>query len=206
MQASLLQGGSRRDPPFPPGGQRWIVPGARGGPRSSSSRWSPCSRVAEAGGRSPWCRPGRRRRIVVSEVQTGGVSASDEFVELANQGATSVDLQGLEIVYATSTGSTVTRKATWTASTILDPGRRILIANAAGIVRRPRRRDLLGWFRGDRRRRRAARRRRERRSMPSGGATRRTRSSRGAPRRRRRPDPASSVGRAASAGNGTDSE
>ena len=30
-------------------------------------------------------------------------------------------------------GSTVTRKATWTAATSLDPGRRILIANAAGV-------------------------------------------------------------------------
>ena len=71
--------------------------------------------------------------LVVSEVQTGGGSASDEFVELANQGATPIDLQGLEVVYATSTGSTVTRKATWTVATILDPGRRILIANAAGL-------------------------------------------------------------------------
>ena len=71
--------------------------------------------------------------LVVSEVQTGGASASDEFVELANQGALAVDLQGLEVVYATSTGSTLTRKATWTGLTILDPGRRILIANAAGL-------------------------------------------------------------------------
>ena len=96
--------------------------------------------------------------LVVSEVQTGGASASDEFVELANQGATPIDLQGLEVVYATSTGSTVTRKATWTVATILDPGRRILIANAAGALRRARRCHVLGWFRGHRRGRRAARR------------------------------------------------
>ncbi len=51
--------------------------------------------------------------LVVSEVQTGGASASDEFVEIANQGAAPVDLLGLEVVYATSSGSTVTRKATW---------------------------------------------------------------------------------------------
>ena len=70
--------------------------------------------------------------LVVSEVQTGGSSASDEFVEIANQGAGPVDLIGLEIVYATSTGSTVTRKATWTASTVLAPGRRFLIANGIG--------------------------------------------------------------------------
>ena len=43
--------------------------------------------------------------LVVSEVQTGGASASDEFVEVANQGAAPVDLLGLEVVYATSSGS-----------------------------------------------------------------------------------------------------
>ena len=71
--------------------------------------------------------------LVVSEVQTGGASASDEFVELANQGAGPLDLAGLEVVYATATGSTVTRKATWATSTILGPGKRILIANGAGV-------------------------------------------------------------------------
>lgn len=70
--------------------------------------------------------------LVVSEVQTGGASASDEFVEIANQGSGPVDLSGLELVYATSSGSTVTRKATWAASTILSPGRRILVVNSAG--------------------------------------------------------------------------
>src|SRR6185503_2993981 len=42
------------------------------------------------------------------------------------------DLAGLEVVYATSSGSTVTRKGTWTVATVLEPGRRILLANAAG--------------------------------------------------------------------------
>ncbi|HET9082774.1 MAG TPA: lamin tail domain-containing protein, partial [Candidatus Limnocylindrales bacterium] len=70
--------------------------------------------------------------LVVSELQTGGSSASDEFVEIANQGGAPVDLIGLEVVYATSSGSTVTRKATWTASTVLLPGRRILIVNSVG--------------------------------------------------------------------------
>src|SRR5918994_3102620 len=71
--------------------------------------------------------------LVVSEVQTGGTSASDEFVEVANQGEGPVDLAGLEVVYATATGSTVTRKATWTASTVLEPGKRFLVANTAGV-------------------------------------------------------------------------
>ena len=71
--------------------------------------------------------------LVVSEVQTGGASASDEFVEVANQGSAAIDLLGLEVVYATSSGSTVTRKGTWTASQIIEPGRRLLLANSAGV-------------------------------------------------------------------------
>jgi hypothetical protein len=72
--------------------------------------------------------------LVVAEVQTGGASASDEFVEIANQGPGPVDLIGLELVYATSSGSTVTRKATWAGSTIVGPGRRVLVVNAAGAL------------------------------------------------------------------------
>jgi hypothetical protein len=71
--------------------------------------------------------------LLISEVETGGASASDEFAELANAGTLAVDLMGLELVYVTSTGSTVTRKATWAASRILDPGRHLLVANAAGV-------------------------------------------------------------------------
>ncbi|TAJ99741.1 MAG: hypothetical protein EPO36_11860 [Chloroflexota bacterium] len=70
--------------------------------------------------------------LVVTEVQTGGASASDEFAEIGNMGSTAVDLAGLEIVYVTSTGGTVTRKVTWTATTPLDPGRHLVIANALG--------------------------------------------------------------------------
>ena len=71
--------------------------------------------------------------LVVAEVVTGGASASDEYVELANAGAVPVDLAGLEVVYATSSGATVTRKAAWTASLLVEPGRRVLLANALGI-------------------------------------------------------------------------
>jgi len=70
--------------------------------------------------------------LVLSEFQTGGASASDEFVEIANQGPASVDLAGLELIYVTASGSTVTRKAGWDAALILEPGRRLLLANAAG--------------------------------------------------------------------------
>ena len=71
--------------------------------------------------------------LLVSEVQTGGASASDEFAEITNVGPATVDLAGLEIVYVTTTGSTVTRKASWSTSTLLAPGRHLFIANTAGI-------------------------------------------------------------------------
>jgi hypothetical protein len=73
--------------------------------------------------------------LVLSEVQTGGASASDEFIEIANQGPAATDLFGLELVYATSSGSTVTRKATWGSSRLLAPGQRFLLANASGAMR-----------------------------------------------------------------------
>ena len=71
--------------------------------------------------------------LLISEVQTGGASASDEFAEITNVGPAPVDLAGMELVYATSTGSTVTRKASWPSSFVLDTGRHVLIANTSGI-------------------------------------------------------------------------
>ncbi len=71
--------------------------------------------------------------LVVGEVMTGGASASDEFVELYNAGSTALDLAGLEVVYVTSTGGTITRKATWATTTLLAPGRHVLLANSSGI-------------------------------------------------------------------------
>jgi outer membrane biosynthesis protein TonB len=70
--------------------------------------------------------------LLVSEVMTGGGSASDEFVELTNAGAVPVDLTGYELVYVTSTGSTITRKAAWTTPTILVSGGHLLVANSSG--------------------------------------------------------------------------
>ena len=71
--------------------------------------------------------------LLLSEIVTGGTSASDEFAELTNVGSSAVDLAGLEVAYVTSTGGTITRKATWPSSTILEPGRHLLIANSTGI-------------------------------------------------------------------------
>ncbi len=70
--------------------------------------------------------------LLIAEVVTGGASASDEYVEITNAGGVPADLAGLELAYVTSSGSTVTRKATWSELTLLATGQHLLVANALG--------------------------------------------------------------------------
>ena len=70
--------------------------------------------------------------LLIAEVVTGAASASDEYVELTNASPATIDLAGLELVYVTATGATVTRKASWSGPVLLEPGRHLLVANAAG--------------------------------------------------------------------------
>ena len=69
--------------------------------------------------------------LLVSEVVTGASSASDEFVEIYNASTAEQSLGGLELVYITASGSTVTRKQTWT-ELVVGPRRHLLLANSAG--------------------------------------------------------------------------
>ncbi|MDH4334888.1 MAG: lamin tail domain-containing protein, partial [Chloroflexota bacterium] len=72
--------------------------------------------------------------LVVSEVVTGGVSASDEFIEIYNPTAAALPLEGLEVVYVTASGATITRKASWAVGAPVVPsGAHLLAANEAGI-------------------------------------------------------------------------
>ncbi|HET9498342.1 MAG TPA: lamin tail domain-containing protein [Candidatus Limnocylindria bacterium] len=71
--------------------------------------------------------------VVVSEVMTGGAGASDEFVELYNPEAVPLSLDGLELVYVTASGVTVTRKAAWGPGAEIGPGGHVLVANEAGL-------------------------------------------------------------------------
>lgn len=71
--------------------------------------------------------------FVVAEVVTGGSSASDEYVEIENAGPAAADAGGLELVYVTSSGATVTRKAAFASPFSVAPGGHVLIANSAGI-------------------------------------------------------------------------
>ena len=71
--------------------------------------------------------------LLIAEVVTGGASASDEYFELTNAGPAAADLNGLEVAYASSAGTTATRRVGWAAALLLAPGRHILVANSAGI-------------------------------------------------------------------------
>ena len=71
--------------------------------------------------------------LVISEVMTGGASASDEFVELYNPDTAALPLDGLELIYVTASGATITRKATWGAGTVLGAAAHVLVANEAGV-------------------------------------------------------------------------
>lgn len=70
--------------------------------------------------------------LLLAEVVTGGVTASDEYIELTNAGSVPADLAGLELVYVTAAGGTVSRKVAWSQPTPIAPGRHLLVANAIG--------------------------------------------------------------------------
>jgi hypothetical protein len=71
--------------------------------------------------------------LVISEVMTGGASASDEFIEIYNPSPATLPLEGLEVVYVTASGVTITRRADWAAGApTVGPGEHVLVANSAG--------------------------------------------------------------------------
>ncbi len=71
--------------------------------------------------------------LVLAEVITGGVSASDEYVELYNAGPVPVDAGGCELLYVSASGATVTRKVTLASPLSLEPGQHLLVANVLGM-------------------------------------------------------------------------
>ncbi|HEX6127929.1 MAG TPA: lamin tail domain-containing protein [Candidatus Limnocylindria bacterium] len=81
----------------------------------------------------PLLHEGAEAHLLVSEVMAGGAGAFDEFVELYNPGAEPLPLEGLELVYVSASGASVSRKAEWDAGAAsVPPGAHLLIANAAG--------------------------------------------------------------------------
>ena len=71
--------------------------------------------------------------LVVSEVSAGGTSASDELIELYNPTAAALPLEGLELVYVSASGATVSRRAAWELGAPEVPaGAHLLVANELG--------------------------------------------------------------------------
>ena len=67
--------------------------------------------------------------LVVSQFQAGGGSATDEFIEIKNTGASPIDLSGYVVVYRSQNGTDDgSPMASWSTSTTLDPGKFYLIA------------------------------------------------------------------------------
>lgn len=72
--------------------------------------------------------------LVVSEIVTGGATASDEMIELYNPTAGPLPLEGLEVIYASASGLTVTRRAAWELGAPEVPaGGHVLVAHQDGI-------------------------------------------------------------------------
>jgi len=71
--------------------------------------------------------------LVISELLTGASSASDELIEIYNPTAATLPLEGLELVYVTASGATITRKAAWALGAAgVPPGAHVLVANEGG--------------------------------------------------------------------------
>jgi endonuclease G len=69
--------------------------------------------------------------IVISQFQVAGGTANDEFIELHNTSSSSVDLNGLRLVYRSANGTNDVLFAEWTSSTIIQQGGYYLIASTA---------------------------------------------------------------------------
>ncbi len=67
--------------------------------------------------------------FVVSQFQSAGGSANDEFIELHNVSSNPADLNGYRLVYRSATGTNDVAFVEWTTSTIVAPGGYYLIAS-----------------------------------------------------------------------------
>lgn len=71
--------------------------------------------------------------LVISQFQAGGAAnANDEFIEIHNNGATAVDLNGYRVVYRSAAGvNDVGPMAVWTTPTMIQPGQYMLITSTS---------------------------------------------------------------------------
>ncbi len=72
--------------------------------------------------------------LVISQFQVAGGgtnAANDEFIELHNTSANSVDLNGYRLVYRSAAGTNDVQLIEWTTSTVIAPGAYYLVASTA---------------------------------------------------------------------------
>jgi endonuclease G len=69
--------------------------------------------------------------LVISQFQTAGTSATDEFIELHNVSSGSIDLNGYRVVYRSAAGTGDVPFVDWTTPTIIPAGGYYLIASTA---------------------------------------------------------------------------
>jgi hypothetical protein len=68
---------------------------------------------------------------VVNEIMTGGASSgAEEFVEVLNPCAASIDLTGARLVYRSAAGSSDSTLFAWSGGTLLAPGMRLVYGGA----------------------------------------------------------------------------
>jgi DNA/RNA endonuclease G (NUC1) len=66
--------------------------------------------------------------LVISQFQTSGATAEDEFIEIHNTSTSSVDLNGYRLVYRSATGTNDISLAVWTTSVVIPAGGYYLVA------------------------------------------------------------------------------
>lgn len=81
--------------------------------------------TAEAAARMNMVSP----NLVISQFQTAGTTADDEFIEIHNTSASSVDLNGYRLVYRATAGTNDILLAQWTTSVVIPAGGYYLVAN-----------------------------------------------------------------------------
>ena len=73
-----------------------------------------------------------RSKLLLSEILTGGTSATDEYVRIEASGAAPIALDGVELIYVSASGLTTRRLVTLDPTVLLAPGASILLAHALG--------------------------------------------------------------------------
>ncbi|MFN8597438.1 MAG: ExeM/NucH family extracellular endonuclease [Anaerolineae bacterium] len=72
--------------------------------------------------------------LVISQIQTAGATATDEFIELHNVSNASVDLNGYRVVYRSATGATDISLISWSTSVVIPAGGYYLLGASGGYV------------------------------------------------------------------------